>query len=69
MQRNVISSVDVLFCIFSLLDYILLSQLSKKSVTLIRDLCDRLQEKLLFIQYIYVMLPNLFVLYPFCPYG
>lgn len=47
MQRNVIPSVDILFCIFPLLNYTLLSQLFKKSVMLICLLCDRLQLKLI----------------------
>lgn len=47
MQRNVISSVNTLFCIYPLLNYVLCSQLFKISVMLICLLCDRLPLKLI----------------------
>lgn len=47
MQRKVVSRVDVIFYIFTLVNYMLLSQLFKKSVMLICFLCGRLQLNLI----------------------
>lgn len=70
MQRKVVSRVDVTFYIFTLVNLMLLSQLSKKSVMLLCFLCDRLQLNLIIHTVcLFVMLPNQFVLYLFSTYG